>query len=190
MKTHHRLIIASSLLLFAAVVPAVGQEANANPFIKKDVGKAPPKPPGAAFHDVFEYISIPSDVLNPWLEQHPVTEDAGELRKQVQVWIKEKKASMVHTLFTSGSVDREAKNENIVEQIYPTEFIPAVAAETWPYATAFETRNTGVTTESTVDADGEGRIGADTEWVNMLEPSLCYHSFTQTTRSSRSSVAR
>ena len=182
MKIHHRFIIVSSLLVFASVLPAVGQEANANPFIKKDVGKAPPKPPGAAFHDVFEYISIPSDVLNPWLEQHPVTEDAGELRKQVQVWIKEKKASMVHTLFTSGSVNREAKNQNIVEQIYPTEFMPAPAAETWLLPSAFETRNTGITAESSVDAEEEGRISAVTEWMNMLEPSLCYHSPTAATR--------
>ena len=175
MKIHH--LIAS--LILVASIPALGEEQN--PFIKKDVKQRQLKPPGVAFYDIVEYISIPADLLNGWLDQNPPAEDASALRKQAQIWITEKKASLIHTLFSAGSQDREASNQNIVEQIYPTEFTPS-GPGTWLYPTAFETRNMGITVESSVAQGDGGRIESGTSWVTMLEPSACYHALTEQTR--------
>lgn len=156
------LILLASLL----VLPLAAEEAN--PFVKKkDEAKKSMPPPGSAFVGILEHVLAPPDLIDAWIKQHGMPNDATALRAEVQKWVEEKKATLDCTMMGSGVMGRISSNERILEQIYPTEYMEA-GAGVWPYATAFETRNLGYTAEFFSNAgDGKVRFSVDADFVEL-----------------------
>lgn len=106
--------------------------------------------------------------------------NAGPLRKTLQELIEKGEATLLETAIVTARSGQRAKVESIQEFIYPTEFDPpqilnpekekgSKTVLTLPQATAFETRNVGVTLE--VDPV----LGADDRTVDLnLAPELTY----------------
>ncbi|MCW1916749.1 hypothetical protein OJ996_24390 [Luteolibacter sp. GHJ8] len=140
----------SHLLVLLALVPGLhAQEAapqTPNPFVKKGEAAKTEKPPGQSYTSVVEHILVPPDDIAAWMRGNSVGEDAEKLRSLVQGWIDEGKATLEHTVVATGVADRKAHFSSIVELIYPTTYEPA-GTGVWPLSTAFETRNTGLTTD-------------------------------------------
>ena len=129
------------LLLLALAAPGWCQEAP-NPFVKQPGTKAPEPPAGASFASVVEHVLVPPDLLDDWLREHPLKEDATALRAAVQGWVVEGKAKLDHAALNLGTAGRKTTNATILEKMYPTEFGPG-GAGAWPWPTSFDTRNLG-----------------------------------------------
>lgn len=166
------------LSLFAIVAPCRAQNAE-NPFIKKtEAVKTNETPPGAAFASLVENILVPPELLDDWLREHPMKEDASALRAEVQGWLTEGKAEIAQTAFNLGTAGRKTSNEAIFEQIYPTSFAPN-GGGVWALPIGAETRNLGHTRETGVcSMDGVPAlwsIGEDVEfdssnsWQPLIE---------------------
>lgn len=154
---------------------------EANPFVNQPPQKAAPLVSGEPFINLTENILVSSDLLDAWLEEHPLKEDATELRAAVQKWIAEGKASLDHTAVTAGTSGLDCTNESILEQIYPTEFEPPKPGE-WPMGTSFETRNVGYSLEgSAAVREGAMVLLANAEFVRML-PHQAPHPLAEATR--------
>jgi hypothetical protein len=172
-KLHHHPAL---LILGLSLVTAAAQEAN--PFVKKPGAKeaTPPPPAGAAVQRLVEYIAMPSTVLDQWEQTDG---DAAKLRAALQPLIDDGKATPIHTLFGSGTRERVIRVDTIAEQIYPTEFMPSPPTG-WPYPTAFETRNTGISANSFSSAAGDNDFRLESEWV-VLADVLFYHELARRT---------
>ncbi len=120
--------------------PNIFKKAANSPTTKAD--KKPEETNGPAFANLQEHISVPVELLDNWLKDHPLKEDATELRAMVQQWIIEGKARLEHTGYSLGMMGNEAKNDSIVELTYPADFMP-MAPGLWPVPAAFETKNIG-----------------------------------------------
>lgn len=164
------------LILGLSLVTAAAQEAN--PFVKKPGGKqsTPLPPAGAAVHRLLEYIAVPTVVLDQWQETDG---DAAKLRAALQPLIDDGKATPIHTLFASGTRDRAIRLDSIAEQIYPTEFLPSPPTG-WPYSTAFETRNMGISANSFSGSSADNDFRLESEWVLLTEV-LFYHELARKT---------
>ncbi|WAC21461.1 hypothetical protein OVA24_08685 [Luteolibacter sp. SL250] len=172
-KRHHHPAL---LILGLSLVSATAQDAN--PFVKKPGAKesAPPPPAGAAVHRLVEYIALPSAVLDQWEDTDG---DAAKLRAALQPLIDGGKATPIHTLFGSGTRERAIRVDTIAEQIYPTEFMPS-PPNGWPYPTAFETRNMGISANSFSGASADNSFNLESEWV-VLADVLFYHELARRT---------
>lgn len=156
-------------LLAFLVSPCLAQEGN--PFVTEaHSGEAvSQEPAGAPFINLVEQILVPPALLDPWLEQHPMKGDASELRAAVQGWIAEGKATLDETGISTSISGRECSNESILERIYATEYEPAQPGE-WPSPTAFETRNTGYSSDSNAGIyKGAPAVFAEFNFVRMLQ---------------------
>ena len=71
------------LILPSITLPGMAQEA-ANPFVKKSAKNELGAPVGPAFASLTEHILVPPELLDDWLRNHPMKEDATELRAAVQ----------------------------------------------------------------------------------------------------------
>ncbi|MBP6603443.1 MAG: hypothetical protein KA250_16630 [Verrucomicrobiales bacterium] len=117
------------------------------------------------------------DLSHPPLRQ---SSNAGPLRKSLQLLIEKGEATLVETAIVTACSGQRAKVESIQEFIYPTEYDPpqilnpeeGKGSKTLlilPQATAFETRNLGVTLE--VDPI----LGADNRTIDLnLAPEITY----------------
>ncbi|MBX3742944.1 MAG: hypothetical protein KF712_18310 [Akkermansiaceae bacterium] len=164
------------LILGLSLVTATAQEAN--PFVKKPGAKesTPPPPAGAAVHRLLEYIAVPTAVLDQWQETDG---DAAKLRASLQPLIDDGKATPIHTMFASGTRERAIRVDTIAEQLYPTEFMPSPPTG-WPYPTAFETRNMGISANSFCGASADHAFHLESEWV-ILSEVLFYHELARRT---------
>jgi hypothetical protein len=155
------------LLLITFVAPCMAQP-EANPFIKKPDAAKPAQTPGASFASLLENFLIPPDLLDDWLQAHPLKEDATELRAAVQGWVMEGKARFDHTNLGLGVAGLANLQESVLEQTYPTEFEPN-GDGTWPLPTAFEIRNLGQSFESGVcSIDGVTELWSRAEHLEMI----------------------
>lgn len=153
-------LLAASLFVFAA--PAIAQDGG-NPFVKNMASDQPLPSPGPAFASVLEHFLVPPDLLDDWLRDHPLKDDATELRAAVQDWVVAGKAEPDHTVLTFGTGGRESTSGSIMEKIYPTEFAPG-GADAWPWPTAFTTRNLGMNLDSGIAGiDESPSLWVDTE---------------------------
>lgn len=144
----------TAFVLSALAASCLAEDAP-NPFVKKADTTKPQPPAGASFASLLENILVPPDLLDDWLREHPMKEDASDLRAAAQGWISEGKAKLDHTSFSYGSAGRETTNSTILEKIYPTEFVPN-GPGVWPLPTAFDTRNLGRDMETGVASLTEG----------------------------------
>jgi hypothetical protein len=148
-----RSIVLTALLLSAFTAPSRAEE-TPNPFVKKTEVAKPAPPAGASFAGLLENILVPPDLLDDWLDEHKMKEDASALRAAVQAWVVEGKAKLDITTLSHGSAGRQTSNNLILERIYPTELAPN-GAGVWPSPTAFDTRNLGQDMESGVSSAGD-----------------------------------
>ena len=152
-----------------------------NPFVNQPPAEAPVAAGGESFVNLTENILVPSDLLDVWLEEHPLKDDAAGLRAAVQGWIAGGKASLDHTAVTSGIAGLDCENWSILEQIYATEYEPPQPGE-WPMATSFEARNLGYSTEgSAASQEGGMVLLAEIEFDRML-PHQAPHPLAEATR--------
>ena len=153
--------IAIALVLLSLVTTAFAE----NP--KKLKLETPKKaqevsPQQGDLHIIAEYIEVEHEAFSDWLFENPLKADALELRKDVRSWVKAGEGDIIETVVVHARSGNRAQIESIEEVIYPTEYDPpevpshshvsdgAEIPVTPPTATAFETRNAGVTLE--VDA--------------------------------------
>lgn len=170
-------LILIPLLLIALGAPCLAEPAP-NPFLKKADAQKPEPPAGASFASLLEHVLVPPDLLDDWLREHPMKEDATALRAAVQGWVIEGKAMLDHTAFSLGTAGRKVSNDVILEKMYPTEFEPG-GLGVWPMPTAFDARNlghdmeTGVTSAEGVPAlwlKGESvEMVSSDSWVQLVE---------------------
>ena len=137
-----------------------------------------------------EYIEVDQSLFDRWIYENRLDSDGTELRTAAQEWLEAENASFVETVVATGSLGERLKAESIEEYIYPTEYDPpeiphtvtlaegATSPVTSISATAFETRNLGVTLEADVKIlDDDRTIEVDlapeivrligrTEWPN------------------------
>ncbi len=137
-------------------------------------------------HVIVEFIEVEAMDFSDWLLENPLTSDATDLRKEVQVWVKAGNGKIIETMVVAARSGQRAKTEAIKEWIYPTEYDPPVpatieAAGDKDYAemipanpTAFETRNVGFTLEvdPVIGNDGTIDLNLAPEVVIADEPSL------------------
>lgn len=128
---------------------------------------------------IFEMIEVDHDEFSDWLFENRLIGDDTPLRNEIQKWVKEKRATIIETAQIRARSGQRAKIEGVEEFIYPTEMDPpeipnqvtlsggAISPITAGTATAFETRNMGMTLE--VDPV----LGADNVTVDLnLSPEL------------------
>ena len=160
-------LILSLVSLLVAASSGFAQEDN--PFLKETAKKAPLAVAGGSFLTLEEHILVPADLLDAWLEDRSLAEDADELRATVQEWIDEQKAVLDHSALSAGIVGREFTNQTVIEQIYATEYEPADGRDEWQQATAFETRNLGYGLQGdAIREQGQLVVRAETDTVRML----------------------
>ncbi|WP_367875148.1 hypothetical protein [Luteolibacter sp. Populi] len=140
------------LLSLLALAPGL-QAQEPNPFVNKGPGEAPIAAAGAPFVNVIEHILVPADLVDPWIEEHPLNGDASALRAAAQQWIAEGKATLDQTAISTGTAGAAGKNDSRVEQFYATEFEPPNPGE-WPFPTSFETRDIGYNNEFSAGMEG------------------------------------
>jgi hypothetical protein len=153
-----------ALLLMAAACPAQ----QSNPFVQKGETKKEEPPVGPSYVGIIEQILVPPELIEAWLLKNGVPDDATALRAIVQDWIRDGKASCDHTSIGIGVTGRNALNESVLEQIYPTEYAPN-GSGVWPLPTSFETRNLGYTMEFKPSTEGgKPFLTASGECVEMI----------------------
>lgn len=129
------------------LVPLAAQD-GANPFEKSGgtSGASTPRGPVSNRAGVLlqEQFLVPPDLLAGWLDSRKSPLEATELRQALQSWTGEGKASVDHTALLAGTVGSPLENEQVLEQVYATEYETVPSAD-WPVPIAFETRNVGQT---------------------------------------------
>ncbi|MCG8602358.1 MAG: hypothetical protein MI807_19595 [Verrucomicrobiales bacterium] len=133
-----------------------------------------------------EWIEMSHETMTEMLEDESGMEvdgrlsgNAGPLRESVKELIDEKDARILETAIVTARSGQRAKVESIAEFIYPTEYDPPSTVtgteakspriRLAPQATAFETRNLGMTLE--VDPV----LGADDRTIDLnLAPEIVY----------------
>lgn len=167
------------ILILALALSSPAQEAN--PFVKKPREAPVPEPSGPGFVGVLEHVLVAPEVIDTWLEEHGMPDDASKLRDDLAEAAKDGRASVDHTAVLLGVVGGEVSVDSILEQIYPTEYFsngPGV----WPAPTSFETRNLGYATQlRTGREDGAVRFKADGEFAEM-RPHHAWHPLAEKTR--------
>lgn len=154
-----------SIILFLA---AVSNAQEANPFVNQPAKETPAEESGEPLIQLAEHIVVPADLLDDWLAEHPLKDDAGPLRAKAQAWIAEGKAKLDYTGLLTGTVGRDCSSESVLEQVYPTEFVKGEPDE-WTQPTAFETRNLGYTVEGGASVEqGSMMLRAQMDVVRML----------------------
>ncbi|MEX2578152.1 MAG: hypothetical protein WD342_03770 [Verrucomicrobiales bacterium] len=126
-----------------------------------------------------EFIEVDHLDFSDWMLENRITGDGTPLRKEVQKWARDDRANILNSVMVTARSGQRAKTESIHEQIYPTEYHPpkipndltqarnAEIPTTAITATAFETRNVGVTLE--VDPV----LGADNTTIDLnLAPEM------------------
>ena len=161
----------TTLLCLALALPAFAEEAN--PFVTGPEKTAPVEA-GEPFASLVEYVVVPAEVLDDWLDAHPLKDDAKELRAVVQQWIHEGKATLDQTSVTVGTSGFISINQSCREPIHATEYEPSDPGE-WPMPSAFATRNVGYTFEGTATTEqGKPTLLGRMEFVRIL-PQLPFH---------------
>lgn len=156
--------IALSFLLVATVCR--GQEEN--PFVKRAREKPVTEVSGESFVGLVEHILVPPEVLDAWLKEYPMKDDAAELRKAADGWIAEGIAVLDETALTTGLVGVPSSNHAVFEQIYATEVLPPEVGE-WPFPTGFEKRELGYSFDSlATEVEGTMVLQADVFFTRML----------------------
>lgn len=130
-------------------------------------------------HILVEFIEVDHVEFSDWMLANRLSGDGTPLRMDVQEWIRDERASILESVMVTARSGQRAKTESITEMVYPTEFDPAEIPHTLTQAedtdsaitpinaTAFETRNVGVTLE--VDPV----LGADNTTIDLnLAPEL------------------
>jgi hypothetical protein len=166
-------------LLLASLV-ATAQEPN--PFlIQPNDESPPPEASGESFVQVVEHLVVPANMIDRYLVENPVGDDASALRARVQEWAAEGQAKLDQTSVVVGTVGRDASAESIFEQIYATEYIPPEPGE-WSLPTAFECRNVGYSVQAGAAAEaGRLMLRSKLEVVRML-PSRAWNDLAEKTR--------
>ena len=181
-----KLPLAHSILLTSTFVItgwAISQEPEFNP-LGRDI---PIEELEKLLRIQVEWIEVNASEMTRLLQEEdlnkPVPQrssNAGPLRKSLQDLIVKGEATLVETAIVTARSGQRAKVESIQEFIYPTEYDPpqilnpekekgSKTVLTLPQATAFETRNLGVTLE--VDPV----LGADDRTVDLnLAPEITY----------------
>ena len=169
--------IAASVLFITSACPAQVE----NPFVKRANEKPAAETSGESFVGLIEHILVPPDVLDSWLKDHPIKEDAAELRKAATGWIAEGLAVLDQTALTTGIVGLESSNASVGEQIYATENLPPGEGE-WPFPTAFENRNIGYSFSAGAEArEGAMAMQANVTFSRML-PHRSWNELVESTR--------
>lgn len=113
----------------------------------------------ALIHIVYERIEVEQADFSDWLLENTMSGDGTELRKAVHQWGKDKRAEVLDIVTLAGRSGQRAKVESVESYTYPTEpgvpEIPNIVELEGPVeapvaartASAFETRNLGVTLE-------------------------------------------
>lgn len=170
-------------ITFALIRTATSQEVEFNPLGRE----IPIESLEKLLRIQVEWIELESSEMTRLLQNEDLarttplqSSNAGPLRKILQGLIEKGEATLVETAIVTARSGQRAKVESIHEFIYPTEFDPpqilnpekekgSKTVLTLPQATAFETRNLGVTLE--VDPV----LGADDRTVDLnLAPELTY----------------
>ena len=124
-------------------------------------------------HTVVEYVEVEHENFSDWVYENQLTSDSTPLRKEVQKWVKAKRAAVLDTSIITARSGQRSKTEGVKEFIYPTSADPAEipntvtlsggseAPATASSPTAFDVRNLGITTE--VDPV----LGADNVTVDL-----------------------
>lgn len=110
-------------------------------------------------HILVEFIEVDHVEFSDWMMENRISGDGTPMRKEVQKWVRDDRATILESVMVTARSGQRAKTESITEMVYPTEFDPAEiphtitqaedtdSAMTPINATAFETRNVGVTLE-------------------------------------------
>ncbi len=130
-------------------------------------------------HILLEYIEVDHLDFSDWMLENRLAGDGTPLRKEVQNWVRQEKATILDSVMVTARSGQRAKVESIHELFYPTEFTPPQMPNTLTQAddapspigpltcTAFECRNVGITLE--VDPV----LGADSTTIDLnLAPEI------------------
>lgn len=163
-----------------------------SPVLSEEKAKTPQASPDITV--VVEYIEVNQETFSDHHLGTPLKKDAGQLRKEVQKWVKSEKAEIRETLIVRTRSGQRSKVEAVREIIYPTKYefppVPLVKREKDkngkakevdmtlpllpvipPTPTAFETRNAGTSLEvDAVLSKDESTIDLNlaVEWVVLL----------------------
>ena len=180
-----------SLLLLLTLSPlvqsAISQEVEFNPLGRK----VPVEELPVVARIQVEWIEIPhlqmSEMLRKESERKKpgglVSTDGGPLRASLESLIGKSEARVIETSVITCRSGQKATVESIAEHIFPTEYEPGGIVErpgkkegkpaevsTLPLATAFETKNLGVTVEV------EPTIGENNQLIDLrILPEIVYH---------------
>ncbi len=174
------------LILSPLFQPAMSQEVEFNPLGRK----IPIEELPTLVRIQVEWIELPhlkmSEILRKDAERKrsggPVSTDGGPLRASLETLIGEGEARVVETSLITCRSGQKATVESIAEHIFPTEYEPGGIVErpgkmegkptevsTLPLATAFETKNLGVTVEV------EPTIGENDQLIDLrILPEIVY----------------
>lgn len=168
-------------IMFALSLSAACSAQEANPFVKNGALEPPEQLAGVSYVGIIEQILVPPDLIEGWLDEHGIPEDATGLRATVQEWIHDGRASCEHTSVGVGLAGNKAFNESILEQVYPTEYLPN-GSGVWPLPTAFETRNVGHSIEFEPTGEGKGLHVVATGFSVEMLGSNSWHTLVEKTR--------
>ncbi len=125
--------------------------------IRAQSRKKPKEPP--LVHVIVEFIEVEHLDYSDWLLGNRLDSDANDLRVDVQKWITAGRGKIIETVVCTVKSGRRGKTRSGDEYVFPTEFDPpevpnkvslsgkASTPITPVGATAFETKNLGVTLE-------------------------------------------
>lgn len=169
-----------AVIVLAGLVPCRAQD-NANPFVRNTAGHET-GPTGASFSSFMEQILVDPDDLDRWLEEHPLKEDATELREVARQWTAQGKATLDHVAMIRGVAGRAAEANATVEQMYPCEYQPSTPGA-WPMPHSINTRNIGDTLETGMSDTPAGLAPwCVIEQVSLAIPGKAWHALTEETR--------
>jgi hypothetical protein len=173
----------ATLFLLSTVVPASSQEVEFDP-LGRDL---PLESLEKLMQIQVEWIEVDAEIATELLMDEDPTQpatirssNAGPLRQTLQASINKGKATLIESTMVTARSGQRAKVESIYEYIYPSEYdagsflhsekaLGTATKQIAPQATAFETRNVGVTLE--VDPV----LGADDRAIELnLAPELVY----------------
>ncbi len=129
---------------------------------------------------MLEHVLVDSAMLLEWEKKGGGTDD--ELHEMVVGWMKDGHAVLDHTAWVAGISGDWNRVDQIVEQTYPTEFLPG-GKGAWPHPTSFETRNCGYSFAPRLTKDSQ-RWKAEWEigLTQMISPGRPYHPMAERTR--------
>lgn len=157
-----------SIPLYLTLFPAISCCSIQMAVAAAEVKQSEP-PAGPAYVTILEQVLAPSDRIDEWIRVHGMPRDATALRAEVQKWVEKKSATLDSTIVGVGTMGRVVRTEQIVEQIYPTDFKLA-GGGVWPLPTEFEMRPIGYIAGFKGKVEGgTPRMWLNTELVNRLE---------------------